>query len=49
MRVLLTNVTLASRTGTELFVRDLALALRRAGTEVTVHTPEPGGPEGVGQ
>jgi hypothetical protein len=42
LRVLLTNVTLASRTGTELFVRDLALGLRAAGHEPSVYTPDPG-------
>ncbi len=42
LRILITNVTLASRTGTELFTRDLALGLRRAGQHPAVYTPDPG-------
>ncbi|MCC6262655.1 MAG: glycosyltransferase [Bryobacterales bacterium] len=43
MRVLLTNVTLATRTGTEIVTRDLALGLHRAGHDVCVFSPDPGG------
>ena len=39
MKVLLTNLTLASRTGTEVVTRDLALGLARAGYEVCVFSP----------
>ncbi|HWB84098.1 MAG TPA: glycosyltransferase [Bryobacteraceae bacterium] len=42
MRILLTNLTLATRTGTEIVTRDLALALKRAGHEPCVFTPYPG-------
>jgi glycosyltransferase involved in cell wall biosynthesis len=42
LRVLLTNVTLATRTGTEFFVRDLAHGLRQAGHEPVVYSPDPG-------
>jgi hypothetical protein len=42
LRVLLTNLTLASRTGTELWVRDAALGLLRRGHEPVVYTPDPG-------
>lgn len=43
LRVLLTNITLGTRSGTELFVRDLALGLRREGHRPSVYTPDPGG------
>lgn len=41
-RILLTNVTLASRTGTETALRDLALGLQAAGHEPMVYSPELG-------
>lgn len=43
MRVLLTNIKLNARSGTEIVVRDLAFGLRAAGCEVVVYTPNPGG------
>jgi hypothetical protein len=39
MRVLLTNLTLATRTGTEMATRDLALGLTRSGHEACVFSP----------
>lgn len=42
MRVLVTNCTLAGRTGTETFVRDLALGLQAAGAQPIVYAPELG-------
>lgn len=42
MKVLLTNSTLATRTGTEIVTRDLALGLARAGHQACVFTPFPG-------
>ena len=42
LRILITNLKLSSRTGTEIVTRDLALALRRAGHAPTVYTPRPG-------
>lgn len=42
LRVLITNDTLATRTGTALFTRDLALGLRGAGHVPAVYSPEPG-------
>lgn len=42
MKVLLTNIQLNSRTGTEVVVRDLAIGLLRRGNEVAVYTPNPG-------
>lgn len=42
LNVLITNLTMASRTGTELYVRDLALALRRLGHRPAVYSHEPG-------
>jgi hypothetical protein len=42
LRVLLTNVTLASYTGTELYHFDLARRLLRLGHQPVVYTPEPG-------
>jgi len=39
MRVLLTNLTLATRTGTEMATRDLALGLMRFGHEACVFSP----------
>ena len=42
MRVLLTNITLASRSGTEVNVRDLALGLLRRGHRPVVYSPELG-------
>ncbi len=42
LRVLITNLTLAHRTGTELYVRDLALGLQRRGHQPVVFSPELG-------
>lgn len=42
LRVLITNRTLATRTGTELYVRDLAFALAERGHAPVVYTPQPG-------
>jgi hypothetical protein len=42
LRVLITNCTLATRTGTETYVRDLALGLASRGHTPLVYTPEPG-------
>ncbi len=42
LRVLIANVTLAGRTGTETVVRDLALGLRRIGHEPMVYSPRLG-------
>ena len=42
LRVLITNCTLAGRTGTETYVRDLSLGLLRRGHCPVVYTPEPG-------
>jgi hypothetical protein len=42
MRVLITNLTMASCTGTETYVRDLALGLRRRGHEPAVYTFDAG-------
>lgn len=42
MRVLFTNLTLASRTGTELYIREAALGLLRRGHSPIVFTPDPG-------
>lgn len=42
LRVLITNMTLAGRTGTETAVKDLALGLLRAGHSPVVYTPDPG-------
>lgn len=42
LRVLITNTTLATRTGTELFVRDLAAGLLEQGHSPVVYTPFPG-------
>ena len=42
LRVLLTNMTLATRTGTELYVRDLALALSARGHTPMVYSPRLG-------
>jgi hypothetical protein len=39
LRILITNVTLASRTGSETFVRDLAVGLREAGDRPMVWSP----------
>jgi hypothetical protein len=43
MRILITNCTLATRTGTEIVVRDLAFALRTAGHAPAVYSPQLGG------
>jgi hypothetical protein len=42
MHVLITNCTLASRTGTEIVVRDLVLGLRAAGQTASIYSPELG-------
>jgi len=42
MRILIANCTLATRTGTEIVVRDLAFALRAAGHVPSVYSPELG-------
>lgn len=42
LRILFTNVTLASRTGTELFVKEAVLELLRRGHSPAVYTPDPG-------
>jgi len=42
LRILIVNVTLASRTGTETALRDLAFGLKRAGHEPVVYSPELG-------
>jgi Glycosyltransferase Family 4 len=42
LRVLLTNVTLASRTGTELWIKEAAIGLLRRGHAPVVYTPNPG-------
>jgi UDP-3-O-[3-hydroxymyristoyl] glucosamine N-acyltransferase len=42
MRILLTNITLATRTGTEVVIRDLAAGLTQAGHEVCVFSPSVG-------
>lgn len=39
MRILITNRTLASRTGTEIYVRDLAIELARRGHSPVVYSP----------
>jgi Glycosyltransferase Family 4 len=43
MRILIANCTLATRTGTEIVVRDLALGLRAAGHTPSVYAPQLGG------
>ncbi len=42
MKILVTNLQLDRRTGTEIVVRDLDAGLRRRGHEVCVYTPRPG-------
>jgi hypothetical protein len=42
MRILLTNIQLNGRTGTEIVIRDLALGLRAAGCEPVVYSPNLG-------
>jgi len=42
VRILITNIQLNHRTGTEIVVRDLEAALRRRGHEVCVYTESPG-------
>ncbi len=42
LRVLITNRSLATRSGTELYLRDLALALAARGHRPIVYTPDPG-------
>ena len=43
MKILITNVQLDQRTGTEIVTRDLDAELRRRGHNVCVYTPRPGG------
>ena len=42
LRVLFTNITLASRTGTELYIKEAALGLLRRGHAPVIYTPDPG-------
>ena len=42
LRVLITNITLSHRSGTEMYVRDLALGLLRRGHAPVVYTPDRG-------
>jgi hypothetical protein len=42
LRVLITNITLASRTGSETYVRDLALRLLQRGHQPVVYSPDLG-------
>lgn len=42
LRILLTNITLATRTGTELWIKEAALGLLRRGHSPMVYTPDPG-------
>ncbi len=42
MRILLTNTRLEGRSGTETYVRDLALGLQRRGHAPMIYTPRPG-------
>lgn len=42
-RILLTNQVLSGRTGTEMYLRDLAPQLLRRGWRPVVYTPQPGG------
>jgi UDP-3-O-[3-hydroxymyristoyl] glucosamine N-acyltransferase len=42
VRILITNLQLDHRTGTEIVVRDLELGLRERGHQVCVYTPSPG-------
>jgi hypothetical protein len=42
LRILITNITLATRTGTETYVRDLAVGLLRRGHHPIVYSPELG-------
>src|SRR5437870_4081723 len=42
LRVLITNITLATRTGTETYVRDLALGLARRGHHPVVYSTDLG-------
>jgi len=42
MRILIANATMATRTGTETYVRDLALGLMQRGHEPSVYAPELG-------
>ena len=39
MKILLTNLTLATRTGSEIVTRDLAVGLARHGSDVCVYSP----------
>lgn len=43
MRILVTNNTLAERAGTQLYVKDLAIALRKQGHEVAIYSNVLGG------
>ena len=42
LRVLITNIQLSQRTGTETYLRDLALGLKRQGHDAMVYSPELG-------
>ncbi|HEX3530723.1 MAG TPA: glycosyltransferase [Thermoanaerobaculia bacterium] len=42
LRILLTNITLATRTGTELWIKEAALGLLRRGHAPMIYTPDPG-------
>lgn len=42
LHILIANVTLAGRTGTEVVTRDLAIGLTARGHQVSVYTPTPG-------
>lgn len=42
MKILITNLILNNRTGTELYVRDLALSLLKRGHSPVVYSPQPG-------
>src|SRR5262245_44214102 len=44
MRILLTNIWLLSRSGTEVVIRDFALALARRGHQPIVYAPQSGEP-----
>ena len=42
LRILITNFALAERTGSEMYVYDLSLALAARGHTPLVYTPQPG-------
>jgi hypothetical protein len=47
LRILIVNVTLASRTGTETALRDLALGLKTTGHKPMMYSPELGAAPGL--